>query len=118
MGAYREIEDDEMYNTDGYDVKEWDSDMDNPLSIQWKSAIYLMRAPVNIGAGVVEAETYPVTFLLYGNDVLRATVVVPNNEPFRLPGGYLASRYEVEITGTSVVNEVKVAESILELAEG
>lgn len=117
-GIYLNIEDDALYYTDGATVFEWDANSLAPLSIQWRSGVYLMRSPVNLSAGVVQAETYPVTFLLYGDGVLRSTVVVADNEPFRLPGGYLASRYEIEITGTNIVNEVKVAENIFELSAG
>ena len=86
--------------------------------MRWKSGKYLTRSPVNMGAAVVEAENYPVTFKLWADEQLRATRTVSDNEPFRLPGGYLASRFEVEVSGTNQVSEVKVAENIFELSEG
>lgn len=99
-------------------VYEWDAVKTSPVSMRWKSGKYLTRSPVNMGAAVVEAENYPVTFKLWADEQLRATRTVSDNEPFRLPGGYLASRFEVEVSGTNQVSEVKVAENIFELSEG
>lgn len=118
VDTFLDIENDVFYYTDGTSVFEWEGDTANKLEMTWKSGQIHMNAPVNMGAAIVEADAYPVTFKLYGDGTLRATRTVADDEPFRLPGGYLASTYEVEIVGDESVTEVKVAESLFELAEG
>lgn len=118
MDTFLDIENDVLYFTDGGVVKKWEGNEDDNLNIQWKSGQFHMQYPINIGAGIVEADGYPLTFRLYGDGELRATRTVTNDEPFRLPGGYLASTYEIEIEGTYAVTEAKIAESIFELSEG
>lgn len=66
----------------------------------------------------VAGEDYDVIFRLYSEGVLKHTQTVVNDEPFRLPGGYLSNIYSVEIESALPVNRVSVAENIFELAEG
>lgn len=62
--------------------------------------------------------TYDITFRLYAEGVLKHTQIVTDDEPFRLPGGYLSNIYSVEIESALPVTRVSVAENIFELAEG
>jgi hypothetical protein len=62
--------------------------------------------------------TETITFRLYADGVLKHTEIVSDDEPFRLPGGYLSNLYEVELESTLSVTRVSVAENIFELAEG
>ena len=41
---------------------------------------------------------------------------VADNRPFRLPGGYLAEKVAVELTGTATVKGVWLGESMADLA--
>ena len=47
---------------------------------------------------------------------MKHTQIVADDEPFRLPGGYLSSIYSVEIESTLPVTRFAVAENIFELA--
>lgn len=72
---------------------------------------YLTQAPV-VGA------SYNIIFRLYAEGVLKHTQIVTDDEPFRLPGGYLSNIYSVEIESAMPVTRVSVAENIFELSEG
>jgi hypothetical protein len=63
----------------------------------------------------VVARSYPATFKLYADGVLKHTQTVANADPFWLPSGYRARFLEVEITGTAEVLAVHVASSPQEL---
>lgn len=73
---------------------------------------------VAFGPSGVQTGGSTVTFKLYADGVLKHTQTVTDNEPFRLPGGYLSNLYEIEIISDVPVTRVSVAESIFELAEG
>lgn len=66
----------------------------------------------------ITGTTYDVTFRLYADNVLKHTQIVADNEPFRLPGGYLSNIYSVEIESAIPITRVSVAENIFELTEG
>lgn len=66
----------------------------------------------------VTGVTYDITFRLYADGVLKHTQTVADDEPFRLPGGYLSNIYSVEIESQMPVTRVSVAENVFELAEG
>ena len=52
-----------------------------------------------------------ITFKLFADGSLKHTQTVTNSSLFRLPGGYKANEFEVQIEGAVVVNEVCVYES-------
>lgn len=66
----------------------------------------------------VAGTSYDITFRLYADDVLKHTQVVTDDEPFRLPGGYLSNIYSVEVESAMPVTRISVAENIFELSEG
>jgi hypothetical protein len=123
INTYHDIENDVLYFVDGSSIYQWEGDNANQQSYTWKSGKIRMKTPVNLGAARVEAETYTdVVFKLYaeiaGTMTLKSTVTVADDEPFRLPGGFLSSVFEIELTGTDTVSEVAVGETIWELAPG
>jgi hypothetical protein len=81
----------------------------------WLSGVSTLERPENLGVAMVRADAYPVTFKLYADEVLKHTQSVSNNLPFRLPSGYKAAQYEVEISGANEVYEVLVASTPTEL---
>lgn len=122
VGVFQDIATDTLYFTDGSDIFEWEGDTGNSQAYEWKSGQVRLRSPVNLGAAVVEAESYnDVVLKLYaeisGTMTLKHTQTVASGEPFRLPGGYLANIYEVILTGTDTVTRIAVAENVLELSE-
>jgi len=123
VGVYHDIENDVMYFSDGSSIYQWEGDAGNQQQYTWKSGQIRLPKKVNLGAAIVEADSFTsLTFKLYadisGTMTLKHTQTVTSSEPFRLPGGYLSNIYEAEIVGTDVVTKLSVAENIWELAEG
>ena len=65
----------------------------------------------------MQADSYGsgITFKLYADGTLQHTQTVTSDELFRLPSGYKAKEFEVELTGSTSINEVCVYESAGEL---
>lgn len=57
----------------------------------------------------------PTVFRIYGDKVLRHSCKIESAEPFRLPGGYSAQAWEVELVGSRPVKEIHIATSVSEL---
>jgi hypothetical protein len=72
---------------------------------------------MNFGAAEVTADAYPVTFRLFADGVLKHTQSVTGRNPFRLPSGFLAQDWQIEIEGASAVQGVAIGTSIAELAQ-
>lgn len=85
------------------------------LEMEWVSKDFLLNRSTNFSRGVVRAEGYPVTFELYGNDVLLKSRQVLNNDPFTLPGGKLHDEFRYRIVSSYTVKTVGIANSVGEL---
>lgn len=108
--------------SNGTDVIEFDPDDTAFEEMRWRSALIEMGYLANFGALLVEADLGPseearLTISVYADGVLINQTNVFNT-PTRLPGGYLARRWEVEVTGTAPVRSVRIAHSITELMKG
>lgn len=90
---------------------------DSALTYTWKSGVFVSPRPVNFGAAQVIADSYPLTLKVYADGVLKATKSVADDRGFRLPSGFLATDWEVELTGTAEVEEAIIAEAMRELAQ-
>ena len=118
--VFLDILTDTLYYTDGSDIFEWEGSGNSALkTFVWKSAKHRFPRLVNLGAAMVEADSYAdLTFKLYADGVLKHTQTVLNGKPFRLPGGYLSNIYQAYLTGTDTVTGVSIAETIFDLAAG
>lgn len=105
---------DQLYVLDGSTVKKWDAG--NLMTVKAKSKQFWAPKPINFAAAEVVADTYPLTCRVYADGVLKHTQSVISNNPFRLPSGFLAQRWEIEIEGTSAVQSVALGTSVAELA--
>lgn len=107
---------DTLYVLDGVNVRKWDAG--SLLTVTFKSKVHKLPKPTQAFAcAEVVAETYPLTFKLYADGVLKHTQTVLNNNPFRLPPGYYAQTYQMEVSGTSAIQGVAMAHSMQEIAE-
>ena len=107
-------------NTDGtaYLLMEFDCLTNPRLSQTWKSKQFVLPAHVNFGALLIEAEptgSETATVKVYADGVLKATIA-RLNEPARLPSGFLARQWELEVTGTAPVTGLTLAVSPSEIA--
>jgi hypothetical protein len=122
VGVFLDILTDTLYYTDGSTIFEWEGGISDK-TYKWRSRKVRFPQPINLGAVLVEAESFvDITFRLYANIdnvmVLKHTEVVANSKPFRVPGGYLSNIYQVELEGVDIVNGVSIAESIFDLKQG
>jgi len=118
-GVYLDIETDKLYFTDTVNIYEWEGNPGANQTYTWRSGKIRLSHEVNLGAVLVEANSYVnLVFKLYADGVLIVSLGIADGDPVRLPGGYLSNIYEVEIISTDVVTGVSVAENIFELAKG
>jgi len=114
-GGYKDIEEDLLYLIISDEIEKWDQSI-TKLQYTWKSKpVYAPRA-INMAAGKIIADNYPVTFELFVDSIKRFTRTVGSLDAFRLPGGFKGEKFEVVIKGTRIVSEVAIASTMGELA--
>ncbi len=99
-------------------ISKWDGDTATQQTMTWKSGQLRADYPFNLGVARIIADSYPLTLLLYNEGTLEATIVVNDDEMFRLPGGFLGDYAELEITHDDAIRSVMVAETAAELGDG
>lgn len=88
------------------------------LTYTWKSKYFTNPNFVNFSWAQVLASSYPVTLNVYANLSLVSSKVVNSAAPYRLPSGFKARYWELELIGSVDVQEVVVAETMQELTIG
>jgi len=99
-------------------VYEFDPDTGSAQNAVWKSRTYVMPMPINMGAAQVFFEpTDPGSTVIkfYADGNLKLTKTVTDQEPFRLPAGFIAREWMLEVTTSRQVQEIYVTETIAEL---
>jgi hypothetical protein len=114
VGGYNRLETDTLYFVDGTSIKKFGQGSGS-YNYTWKSKPFITPKPSNLSWARVSAESYPVTFKLHADGSQKTSVTVQDSEPFRLPAGYRATEWEVEITGTAAVDSVSIADNLDEL---
>lgn len=118
VNVFVDILTDTLYYTDGSDIFTWEGGSTNK-TYTWRSGKVRLNSLINLGAALVEANSYSdLTFLLYADGVLKHTQTVTDGNPFRLPAGYLSNIYQVAVTGTDVVTGISIAETVFGLTKG
>ena len=103
----------ELYLAIADKIVKWNAGV--ALTYTWKSKYFTHPNHVNFAWGQVLANDYPVTLNVYANQILTATKVVTSITPFRLPSGFKAKYWELELIGNVPVVEVVIAETMEEL---
>lgn len=116
-GGFKDLLTDSLYLIeDGFVVK-WEGAAER-MAYRWRSPLVRTPRPVNFGFGQVFAESYSdLTLRVYGDGTLRHTQTVTSSRPFRLPDGYLAELWEVEIEGKDDVREIRIASGAKDLRD-
>lgn len=130
-----------LYYTTGTagDIYEWDNPAQRNQSFTWRSKVFQLDSPLNLGAAqVIAAYETPstvwgetstkwgetaarwdtsggVTFRLYTEGTLVMEHVLASDDMFRLPVGYKSDTFEVEIEASVRVKTVRLAETPLGL---
>lgn len=130
---------DQMYVLDGSNVRRWDAGA-SAMTARFRSKQFRAPQPVNFGAAEVQADAYPVTirvdalnlpaatvsalvarnptyFSAPDATTFRCVVSVPDENAVRLPGGFLAADWRIEIESSGAVQAVAIASSIEELRQ-
>lgn len=84
-------------------------------TFRWKSRRDVQMMPKNFAYGQVVATQYPITMKVYAEDVLSHTQTVTDANPFRLPSGFRARYWEVELLGAGRVLSAVLADSAVEI---
>jgi hypothetical protein len=109
---------DKLYLQVGANIVSWETNVASPLTISWKSGIKVMNGPIpSAGVAQVRAAGYPITFKLYADGVLKHTQAVANNAPFRLPGGFYAEEYQVEVSSVYEIFSITATTTMQEMRE-
>jgi hypothetical protein len=111
--GYSDLVNDSLYLVIGGEIKKFNAGSNK--SYAWKSKKFQLLARPGLGLGRVDADAYPVTFKLYADGVLKHTQTVANEHSFKLPSGYRPREIEVEITGSTPVRLIVLADSALEM---
>lgn len=90
-------------------------DQGNALTFTWRSKLFRLEFPTNFSFGQVRASAYPVTMKVYADGQLRLTKTVANANQFRLPSGFRAYDWELQIEGTAEISEMAISQSSVEL---
>lgn len=101
-------------------LHKWDAGL-TFLTMRWRSKRFLLQTAVNFGAARIVGDYSSgrtLTLKVYGDDVLRDTVVFSDSEARHLDRSYTAHAYEFEIEGAAKGRELLVAQTMFELARG
>lgn len=136
--VYLDDQQDALFVLDGQSIKKWDGG--DGLSTTFRGKINHLPKPVtSFSCAEVVADVYPVALKVDAvnmdpleviNQVannnlltapnattLRHTAIVTSRQPFRLPGGFMAQDFQIEVTATGPVQAVAIAHSMGELAQ-
>ena len=96
-------------------VKKFNDVLNTPLSLTYRSKEYRLPAATAFAYVKVVSDSYPFNLTVYarkGNGaVVSHTRSVTNDNPFALPGGFLADAWWFEVTGTPQIHSVVLAHS-------
>lgn len=107
---------DALYVLDGTSIKKWDTG--SALTTTFKSKLFRSPRPVSAyTCAEVTADSYPATFKLYADGALKHTQTVTSAAPFRMPGGYRAQTWQIEVSTTGAIQGVGIAHTMQELAQ-
>lgn len=113
FAAHRAVQDDSLYVLTSTGVETLFGGS-TKRTYRWVSKVADMPSPTNFSFGQVAASAYPLTLKVKADGTERVYTVAAQN-PFRLHSGFLAREWSIEVTGTSDVTSVALAQSGWEL---
>ncbi|RKX34713.1 MAG: hypothetical protein DRP64_19885 [Verrucomicrobia bacterium] len=85
-------------------------------TVDWQTKEFLFERPLNFSALQIQAKEYPVMVQVWADKQRVYYQEVLNEEPVRLPSGFLAREWAVRVSTKSYVYRISVADSIRELS--
>lgn len=104
---------DQLYVLSGGNVQRWDSGA--AMTVTFKSKVFRQVQPITLACCEIVADGFPFTFRIWADGALKHTQTVTSGEPFRLPSGFMATDWQIEVSGTQAIQAVIVASSMEEL---
>ena len=114
--GYNERRKDALFLAIGNVIKKWDYGTTN-LTMTWHSKRYRFSSQINMGVAKIDAASYPVTFKLWADGALKITKTVANNQIFKLPSGYRAEKFELEVSASDQIISVAVGETAKDIRQ-
>jgi hypothetical protein len=100
-------------------IYKWDDDEDSPLTYTWKSKKFQILTAMNMSAGrIIGSLNGDLTVNIYADDELKASYDITDETIFRLPAGYRAKVYEIELIGTDNVDVASIGSSVNQMIYG
>ena len=115
QAAYFDEYQDQLYLLDGVSIKKWDAGA--AMTTVFRSKLFHSPKPINLACAEIVADTYPVSFKLYADGVLRHACIALEQTPFRLPAGYRAQNWQIELSSMGAVQGCALASSMAELRQ-
>ena len=114
--GFNDLESDSLYLVVGGSLVVFAEGSSNE-NFTWRGKKFYNPRPINPAVAKVECDSYSPnpTFKLYADGELKHTQTVTNSNTFRLPSGYKANEFEIELSGSVPINEVCVYESSEEI---
>lgn len=114
--GFNDLENDLLYLVIGGSVVKFATAATNQNFV-WRSKKVYSPRPMNPAIAKVDCDSYSsaTSFKLFADGVLKHSQSVTNNSIFRLPSGYKAKEFEVQLEGSLPVNEVCIYESAEEM---
>ena len=107
---------DTLFVLGGVNIQKWDAG--SAKTVTFRSKLFKMPKPTQaFSCAEVVADTYPVTFKLYADGALKHTQTVTSSNPFRLPSGFYAQTYQIEVSTTGAIQGIAMAHSMVEIAK-
>lgn len=86
-----------------------------PASYTWKSKVFQNALGKVPSCARVHADTYPVSVQFLANGQTLKNISVANRRAFRLPNRAHYDDLEIQVTGTSTVHSIQIADQMAEL---
>lgn len=115
-GGFVDRRTDTLYLVIGNVIKKWNGG--SAMTAKWRSGVNWFPSYTTMRVAKVDADVYPVRFILYADGVVKFDTMVRDSDAFRLPGGFRAKRYVYEIQATGRVSSSGIAQSMTELTGG
>lgn len=113
--GYADLETDTLYLVEDGELVKWDQG-DDPMTFRWRSKVFQPKGAVNFTCGRIVAASYDKLFFrLYVDGQLALEQQVRSDAIFRLPSGFRAREWEIELEGEDPVDWVAIASSPTEI---
>ncbi len=98
-------------------IMKWDADS-RYLTAFWQSKTFIFPDYTNFSVAKIIAQSYNyIQFRIYADGEMVITQDINSSGIYRLPGGFLAREWYIEVLFQDVIEEIRFGNSVLELKE-